>query len=90
MRATGDGGEVSAAAEKQHRMIPRCNVCSPLQPHISHPPRLIFLAVLAWVIVCSFCRPGEGPVDLVLCTGEQGAGDVLRAQRERTGERTRP
>ena len=32
MRVTGDGGEVSAAAEKQRRMLPRCNVCSPPQP----------------------------------------------------------
>eukprot|EP00966_Prymnesium_polylepis_P137410 3175042-Prymnesium_polylepis.1 len=33
MRATGDGGEVSAATEKQRRMLPWCRVCSPLQPH---------------------------------------------------------
>eukprot|EP00966_Prymnesium_polylepis_P200730 4651231-Prymnesium_polylepis.1 len=50
MRATGDGGEVFAAAEKQRRMLPRCNVCS-LSSHISHSPRLFSLAVLAWVVV---------------------------------------
>ena len=43
MRVTGDGGEVSAAAEKQRRMLPRCKECS--------PPHLFSLAVLAWVVV---------------------------------------
>jgi hypothetical protein len=69
MRVTGDGGEVSAAAEKQRRMLPRCNVCSPPQPHLPFTTRLFSLAVLAWVVVFVFV--GQGPMDFVPCRGRR-------------------
>ena len=62
MRVTGDGGEVSAAAEKQRRMLPRCKECS--------PPHLFSLAVLAWVVVF-----GLSARDLwALCPAALGGG----------------
>eukprot|EP00966_Prymnesium_polylepis_P107226 2482769-Prymnesium_polylepis.1 len=65
MRATGDGGEVSAAAETQRRMLPRCNVCSPLQPHLS-PTTFVFScgARMGRFV-------GQGLIDFVPCRGRR-------------------